>query len=181
MAPQNVTQHTINKNNIPIPVINIQNIQNGQILRPNTPTANSVIRTNMNNANVMCPLSVNINSPMYSLPPSPNTPNYSPVMSPAQRDRHLSPYSTPQSMSPVGKYGQMYSPGSRLVSPAGIMHAGDPYLNNKMQPSPNFPFQPGDILLDTSLPIPSPDFWGDAEMLQGTNELLTAFDDVKLA
>lgn len=169
---QNVPQHIFNRNNIPIPVINIQNVQNKQMLLPNMP------QTNLN-TNVMCPLSVNINSPMYSLPPSPNT--YSPVMSPAQRDRVLSPYSTPQSMSPVGKFNQMYSPGSRLVSPVGIMHAGDPYLTNKMQPSPNFPFQPGELILDTSAPMPSPDFWGDTEMLQGTNELLMAFDDVKLA
>ncbi|XP_028160192.1 hypoxia-inducible factor 1-alpha-like isoform X2 [Ostrinia furnacalis] len=178
MVPQNVPQHTINKNNIPIPVINIQNLQNKQMLRPNTPTAN-IMRTNLN-TNHMSPLSVNTNNPMYSLPPSPNTSNYSPIMSPAQRDRLISPYSTPQSMSPVGKFNQMYSPGSAIVSPAGIMHAGDPYLTNKMQPSPNFPFQPGDLLLDSSMPIPSSDFWEDTEMLQGTNELLTAFDDVKL-
>lgn len=177
MNLQNI-QAQNNLNNIPIPVINMQNLQGKQIIRSNTPVPNSVIHTNLN-SNVMCPLSVNINSPMYSLPSSPNTSNYSPVMSPAQRDRVLSPY-TPQSMSPVGKFSQMYSPGSRIVSPAGILHSGDPYLNNKMQASPGFPFQPGDLIMDTSMPMPSPDFWPDTEMMQGTNELLMAFDDVKL-
>lgn len=174
------TQHIINRNSIPMPVINIQNLQSKQVIRSNAPIPNSVIRQNVT-SNIMCPLSVNITSPMYSLPSSPNTPTYSPAMSPAQRDRVLSPYSTPQSLSPVGKFNQMYSPGSRIMSPLGILHSSDPYLSNKMQTSPGFPIQHGDLLLDSSMPMPSPDFWGDTEMLQGTSELLTAFDDVKLA
>jgi hypothetical protein len=50
-----------------------------------------------------------------------------------------------------------------------------------MQPSPGFPLQPRDLLMDTSVPITTSDFWGDTEMLSGTNEQLTAFDDLKLA
>ncbi|RVE47263.1 hypothetical protein evm_008060 [Chilo suppressalis] len=173
--------HSINSNILPIPVINVQTVSSTKlVMRPNTSIVqNSTTGRNLN-SNITCPLSVNVNSPMYSLPSSPNTSNYSPVMSPAQRDRVLSPYSTPQSLSPVGKFSQMYSPGSRLVSPNGSIHGGDPYLSNKMQASPGFPYQSSDLLLDSNVSMSSSDFWGDTDMLSGTNDLLTAFDDVKL-
>ncbi|CAH0678674.1 unnamed protein product [Chilo suppressalis] len=172
---------SINSNILPIPVINVQTVSSTKlVMRPNTSIVqNSTTGRNLN-SNITCPLSVNVNSPMYSLPSSPNTSNYSPVMSPAQRDRVLSPYSTPQSLSPVGKFSQMYSPGSRLVSPNGSIHGGDPYLSNKMQASPGFPYQSSDLLLDSNVSMSSSDFWGDTDMLSGTNDLLTAFDDVKL-
>lgn len=121
----------------------------------------------------MSPLSLNISSPMYSLPSSP-------AMSPAQRERVMSPYSTPQSMSPVGKFNQ-YSP-NRLLSPASIIQGSDPYLTTKMQPSPSFPLANNDLLLDSNISnvqLPSSDFWSDPEIMQ-TSDLLTAFDDVKL-
>ncbi|XP_049877924.1 hypoxia-inducible factor 1-alpha isoform X2 [Pectinophora gossypiella] len=164
-------QVPINRN-IPLPVINLlQAVPNKQIIR--TPV-NQVVTQELTK-NAMTPLSLNIGSPMYSLPSSPNT-NYSPVMSPAQRERVLSPYSTPQSLSPIGRYQR--SPSSRLVSPVGMMQGSDPYLTNKMQPSPPFPMQTSDFL-DSSVSLTSPDFWTEPE-LQGTNDLLTAFDDVKL-
>lgn len=165
--------------NIQIPVINLQAVPNKQILRttPNVTNIN-MLRTSIANqiapltSNAMSPLSLNIGSPMYSLPSSPNTPSYSPAMSPAQRDRIYSAYSTPQSLSPVGRYQQ--SPRSQLVSPTGVMQGGDPYLNNKMQPSPTY--LQSELLLDSTL---TTDFWTEPE-LQGTTDLLTAFDDVKL-
>ncbi|XP_072930087.1 uncharacterized protein [Epargyreus clarus] len=164
-----------------IPVINIiQTAPNNQLLRGNTPSGNCPpMRTNLP-SNPMSPLTLNVGSPMYSLPPSPNTPNYSPAMSPAQRERVLSPYSTPQSLSPSGKYSQMSSPASnRLLSPnGGVLQGYDPYLTNKMQTSPGFPLQSNDLLMDS--PLSASDFWTESDMLQGTSDLLTAFDDVKL-
>ncbi|XP_013170729.1 PREDICTED: hypoxia-inducible factor 1-alpha-like isoform X2 [Papilio xuthus] len=163
---------SINRNNIPIPVINIIQSSNN-MMRSNTPI------TCINNA--MSPLTLNVNSPMYSLPPSPNTSNYtSPAMSPAQRDLLMSPYSTPQSLSPVGKFSQGYSPNSRHMSPVNMLHGYDPYLNNKMQQSPGFPLQQNDMLLDTNMNLTSTDFWTDPEVIQDTGDLLMAFDDVKL-
>ncbi|KPJ18057.1 Hypoxia-inducible factor 1-alpha [Papilio machaon] len=163
---------SINRNNIPIPVINVIQSSNN-MMRSNTPI------TCINNA--MSPLTLNVNSSMYSLPPSPNTSNYtSPAMSPAQRDLLMSPYSTPQSLSPVGTYTQGYSPNSRNMSPVNMLHGYDPYLNNKMQPSPGFPLQQNDMLLDTNMSLTSTDFWTDPEVMQGTSDLLMAFDDVKL-
>lgn len=170
--------------NIPLPVINLlQACPTKQIIRTpinnnNKSSVNNI--RNINNEispltnNAMSPLSLNISSPMYSLPPSPNTssynsPNYSPAMSPAQRV--LSPYSTPQSLSPVSRFQN--SPG-RLHSPTSIIQGSDPYLNNKMQPSPGFPLQPNDLLLDSNLSLTSPYFWAEPDML------LTAFDDVKI-
>ncbi|XP_063367285.1 hypoxia-inducible factor 1-alpha-like [Cydia amplana] len=148
------------------------------------PTSNLIPKSNMiptpnlirNVTNPMSPLTLNIGSPMYSLPSSPNTPNYSPAMSPAQRERVLSPY-RPQSVSPVGKFKQMYSPG-RLLSPIGVIHGNDPYLTNKMTPSPNYP-QQVDMIIDNNIGLTSNDFWTDTEMLTETN-LLEALDDVKL-
>nr|XP_021192033.2 LOW QUALITY PROTEIN: hypoxia-inducible factor 1-alpha [Helicoverpa armigera] len=173
--PQTINQNA-NRNNIPLPVINLlQGIPNKPIIRSNTPM-NNVMRTNI--ASPMSPLSLNV-SPMYSLPSSPNSYTHSPAMSPAQRDRVMSPYSTPQSMSPVGKF-QQYSPGSRLMSPVGVMKGCDPYLTTKMQPSPGFPLQTTDIMLDSSAPLTTTDFWTESDMLQGTTDLLTALDDVKL-
>ncbi|KAM3962492.1 hypoxia-inducible factor 1-alpha isoform 2-T2 [Aphomia sociella] len=166
-------QNPINRNSIPL--INVQSIPNNKIMHTNT-IPNIM---HMNN-NVMSPLSLNVGSPMYSLPSSPSTPNYSPVMSPALRERVLSPYSTPQSMSPVGKFNQMYSP-NRLLSPGSVIQGNDPYLSNKMQTSPSFPMQPVDLLLDSNVSLAASDFWSETEMLQGTNDLLSAFDDVKLA
>ncbi|XP_039757469.1 uncharacterized protein LOC120631873 isoform X2 [Pararge aegeria] len=164
--------------NIPVPVINIiQSAPNAQ-MRTNTLVSNTPIRTSVA-SNVMSPLSLNVGSPMYSLPSSPNTPCYSPAISPAQKDRVLSPYSTPQSLSPAGSY-QMYSP-NRLLSPSGVMQGYDPYLNNKMQTSPSFRVQSSEMLLDSNLPLASTDFWPDSEMLQDPSDLLSAFDDVKLA
>ncbi|XP_060805046.1 hypoxia-inducible factor 1-alpha isoform X2 [Amyelois transitella] len=161
------SQQNSHCSNMAVPVINIQTIPR---LTPTNAVPNNI------KYNVMSPLSLNIGSPMYSLPSSPNTPNYSPNMSPAQKDRMLSPYSTPQSLSPVGQY--MYSPGNRL-SPTGFIQGNDPYLTNKMQASPAFTIQP-DLLLDSSVGLSTTDFWTDSEMLQ-TNDLLSAFDDVKLA
>ncbi|XP_052744101.1 hypoxia-inducible factor 1-alpha isoform X2 [Bicyclus anynana] len=166
----------INNKNIPIPVINIIQSTPNNMMRANTPIpSGNIIRTVIS---PMSPLSLNIGSPMYSIPPSPKTPSYSPALSPAQKDRVLSPYSTPQSLSPAGSY-QMYSPG-RLLSPSGVMQGYDPYLNNKMQSSPSFPMQATEMILDSNIPLTSTDFWGDSEMLQDTSDLLTAFDDVKL-
>ncbi|CAK1552316.1 unnamed protein product [Leptosia nina] len=146
--------------NIPIPVINIIQAPNKQ-MRANTP------------CDPMSPLSLNVNQ-IYSLPSSPN---YSPAISPVQKDNSLSSFSTPQSLSPASNY-QMYSPGNRLVSPTGILQGYDPYLSVKMQPSPGFPMQCND-LLDSKLTLASTDFWPEADVIQGTSELLTAFDDVK--
>ncbi|XP_059058214.1 hypoxia-inducible factor 1-alpha-like [Achroia grisella] len=165
-------QKPIDRNCIPLPVINIQTVINKPM-----PCTNPISNLMKMGNNVMSPLSLNIGSPMYSLPSSPNTSNYSPAVSPAQRV--LSPYSTPQSMSPVGKFNQMYSP-NRILSPAGVIHGSDPYLSNKMQASPNFPMPTGDLLLDSNGSLTA-DFWADSELLQGTNDLLSAFDDVKLA
>lgn len=159
-----------NMNNIPLPVINLLQGMPKQMLHSNTPM--NVIRSNISSP--MSPLSLNV-SPMYSLPSSPNS--FSPAMSPAQRERVMSPYST-QSLSPVGKF-QQYSPGSRLMSPVGALKGCDPYLTNKMQPSPGFPLQTPDIMLESSVPLAT-DFWTESDMLQGTSDLLTALDDVKL-
>lgn len=179
---------------IPIPVINLlQAVPNTQIIR--TPIINNNNINSMNairNINdeispitkyTMSPLSLNIGSPMYSLPPSPNTsnynsPNYSPAMSPVHRDRVLSPYSTPQSLSPVSRFQK--SQGSLLLSPAGVIQGSDPYLNNKMQPSPGFPLQSNDLLLEPNMSLSAPDFWTEPDVLTGASDLLTAFDDVKL-
>ncbi|KOB69559.1 putative hypoxia-inducible factor 1 alpha [Operophtera brumata] len=193
-----IFQQNINKNAIPI--INImQAVPNKQAMRTNSPI-NQVIRSSITSlGSPMSPLSLNIGSPnmyslpsspamspaqrervmspyspKYSLPPSPNS--YS-SMSPAQRDRVMSPY-TPRSMSPVGKY-QVYSPGSRMLSPTGLIQGSDPYLTTKMQASPGITLQHNELLLDTNVQL-SPGFWPDSEMLQGTSDLLTAFDDVKL-
>lgn len=187
---QTSPQNCLNRS-IPLPVINLlQAVPNTQIIR--TPIANNnsmnIIR-NINNEispltrYAMSPLSLNIGSPMYSLPPSPNTsnynsPNYSPAMSPVQRDRVLTPYSTPQSLSPVSRFQK--SPGNVLLSPAGVIQGSDPYLNNKMQPSPGFPLQSNDLLLESSMSLSAPDFWTEPDVLTGTSDLLTAFDDVKL-
>nr|XP_037876181.1 hypoxia-inducible factor 1-alpha isoform X3 [Bombyx mori] len=163
--------------NMQVPIINItQAVPNKHVMRASTPI--NQMRTNMTTG-PMSPLSLNIGSPMYSLPSSPNSYS-SPAMSPAQRERVMSPYSTPQSLSPVGKFHQMYSPGQRMVSPTGVIQGSDPYLTTKMQPSPGFPMQVNDILLDTNVQLPTSDFWADPEFLQGTSDLLTAFDDVKL-
>lgn len=171
--PQNKQQ---NMNNIPIPVINLlQDMQHKQMMRNNAPIISSVIRSNISSP--MSPLSLNV-SPMYSLPSSPNSYTHSPAMSPAQRERVMSPY-TPQSMSPVGKF-QQYSPGSKMVSPVGVMQGCDPYLNNKMQHSPNFPLQAPEIMLDNNVPLTTNDFWSETDIIQGASDLLTALDDVKL-
>ncbi|CAH0728243.1 unnamed protein product, partial [Brenthis ino] len=160
--------------NIPIPVINIiQSTPNKQMMRANPIPS----QTTLSVASPMSPLTLNVGSPMYSPCVSPNT-TYSPAISPTPKDRVLSPYSTPQSLSPAGSY-QMYSP-NRLLSPTGVMQGYDPYLTNKMQSSPGFALQSTDMLLDSNIPLTSTDFWPDSEMLQGTSELLTAFDDVKL-
>lgn len=194
MNPQH--QQSLDKN--VIPMINIiQAVPNSQIMRTISPI-NQVLRTSIGSP--MSPLSLNIGSPnMYSLPSSPamspaqrdrvmspyspkyslpSSPvSYSPAMSPAQRERVASPY-TPQSMSPVGKY-QVYSP-NRLLSPAGVIHGNDPYLTTKMQASPNLALQHNELLLDSNVQLTSSDFWPDPEIMQGTCDLLTAFDDVKL-
>ncbi|CAG9789062.1 unnamed protein product [Diatraea saccharalis] len=177
---QKTSPHRIlNCNTLPIPVINIHTVSNSKVaMLPNNSIQNSAIDTHMT-SNISCPLSVNVNSPIYSLPSSPNNSIYSPAISPAQRDLGLSPYSTPQSLSPIGKFNQIYSP-SKLVSPGGVLNGGDPYLSNKVQTSPGFPYQARDLLLDSNVSISSPDFWTDADILSGTNDLLTAFDDVKL-
>lgn len=184
---QNIPQNSLNSS-IPLPVINLlQGVPHTQIIC--TPIANN---NNIRNINdeispltkyAMSPLSLNISSPMYSLPPSPstsnyNSPNYSPAMSPVQRDRVLSPYSTPQSLSPVNRFQK--SPGSILLSPTGIIQGSDPYLNNKMQPSPGFPLQSNDLLLESNMSLSAPDFWTEPDVLTGASDLLTAFDDVKL-
>ncbi|XP_073950650.1 HIF-1 transcription factor component sima isoform X2 [Choristoneura fumiferana] len=163
---------------IPVPVINLMQSRNKPIPNSNLIPSGNIIPIRSSVSNPMSPLSLNVGSPMYSLPSSPNT-CYSPAMSPAYRERVLSPYSTPQSMSPVGRYPQMYSPGSRLLSPMGVIHGSDPYLTNKLL-SPSFPHQQADTMMDTSMPITSTDFWPESEMIQGSNDLLTAFDDVKL-
>lgn len=166
----------MNGNSIPMPTINIiQTGPNKHIMSTNTPIT-QVMRTN----SPMSPLSLNIGSPVYSLPSSPSSYN-SPAMSPAQRDRVvMSPYSTPQLLSPVGKFHQVYSPGSRVVSPVGVIQGCDPYLTTKMQPSPGFQMQSTDMLLNSNVGLNTSDYWNDADMLQGTSDLLTAFDDVKL-
>lgn len=172
-TPQLSPRNQIPTNSIPLPVINIQSMPNKPLMRATAPM-HQVIRSTTNSP--MSPLSLNVGSPMYSLPSSPNS--YSPGMSPAHRERVMSPY-TPQSLSPVGKFHQVYSPG-RLLSPVGVIQGCDPYLNNKMQASPGFPLQTSDILLDSSMPLNSSDFWNETDMMQ-TSDLLTAFDDVKLA
>ncbi|XP_026315120.1 hypoxia-inducible factor 1-alpha isoform X2 [Hyposmocoma kahamanoa] len=187
-----IPQSPLNKN-IPIPVINLlQAVPNTQIIRTPISNNNNNNVSTIRNINdeispltkyAMSPLSLNIGSPMYSLPPSPNTsnynsPNYSPAMSPVHRDRVLSPYSTPQSLSPVSRFQK--SPGNVLLSPAGVIQGSDPYLNNKMQPSPGFPLQSNDLLLESSMSLSAPDFWTEPDVLTGTSDLLTAFDDVKL-
>lgn len=172
---QPIIQNT-SKNNIPLSVINVlQGVTNKQMLRTNTQMNPHVLRTNMTSS-PMSPLSLNV-SPMYSLPPSPNSYN-SPAISPAQRERVMSPYSTPQSMSPVGQF-QQYSPGSRIMSPVGVMQGRDPYFTNKMQPSPGFLHTPEIQILD-SVTLTGTDFWPESDMMQGTNDLLAALDDVKL-
>lgn len=93
-------------------------------------------------------------------------------MSPALKERVMSPY-TPQSMSPVGKY--LYSPNR--LSPA--IQGNDPYLTTKMQASP-ITLHHEIPLMDTNVQMNSSDFWPDTEILPGTSDLLTAFDDVKL-
>ncbi|KOB69806.1 putative hypoxia-inducible factor 1 alpha [Operophtera brumata] len=187
-----IFQQNINKNAIPI--INImQAVPNKQAMRTNSPI-NQVIHLSITSlGSPMSPLSLNIGSPnMYSLPSSPAmspaqrervmspyspkysfppSPNSYSSMSPAQRDRVKSPY-TPRSMSPVGKY-QVYSPGSRMLSPTGLIQGSDPYLTTKMQASPGIALQHNELLLDTNVQL-SPDFWPDSEMLQGTSDLLTA-------
>ncbi|CAB3248811.1 unnamed protein product [Arctia plantaginis] len=164
------------RNNIPLSVINVlQGFANKQMIRTNTQMNPHVLRTNMTSS-PMSPLSLNV-SPMYSLPSSPNSYN-SPAISPAQRERVMSPYSTPQSMSPVGQF-QQYSPGSRIMSPVGVMKGCDPYLTNKMQPSPGFLHTP-EIQILNSVPLTVTDFWPESDMMQGTNDLLAALDDVKL-
>lgn len=166
------TNHNIIRSNIPMSVINVlQNVPK-HIIRTNTPINTQVFRSNMT-PSPMSPLSLNI-SPMYSLPSSPNSYN-SPAISPAQKERVMSPY-TPQSISPAGTY-QQYSPASRIMSPVGIMNGCDPYLTNKMQTSPGF-LQTPEIQLDSG-PL-STDYWSESDIMQGTNELLTALDDVKL-
>ncbi|KAJ8724059.1 hypothetical protein PYW07_008039 [Mythimna separata] len=167
--PHTIPQNT-NINNIPLPVINL--LQQQQIIRNNTNM--TAMRTNISSP--MSPLSLNV-SPMYSLPSSPNSYTHSPAMSPAQRERVMSPYSTPQSLSPVGKF-QQYSPGSRLMSPVGVMKGCDPYLS-KMQPSPGF-LQTPEIMLEANGQMSTNDFWSEADLLQNTSDLLTALDDVKL-
>lgn len=171
--PQRTQQTALNKTAIPI--VHIIPAEPRDMVPTNTPLT-QVMRSSM--ASPMSPLSLNIGSPMYSLPSSPNSYS-SPAMSPAQRDRVMSPYSpyTPQSMSPIGKFHQVYSPGNRLLSPAGVIQGNDPYLTTKMQLSPNYM---QNDLIDNNVQLSSSDFWPDSEMLQGTNDLLTAFDDVKL-
>ncbi|CAH2094387.1 unnamed protein product [Euphydryas editha] len=179
MNSQRVPQSPVNRN-IPISVINIlHSTSNKPVMRDNTSMTNGqIIRPTISNP--MSPLTLNVVSPMYSLPPSPNTPNYSPAISPVPKDRVLSPYSTPQSLSPAGSY-QMYSP-NRLLSPTGAMQGYDPYLTNKMQSSPEFLTQPNEMLLDSNIPPLSTDFWPDSNIFnnQSTSDLLIAFDDVKL-
>lgn len=181
-APSQPPPHSPVNKNIPIPVINIIRAgPNEPLMRSNTPLPSGpIIRTTVcHSPSPLSPLSLNVDSPMYSLPSSPNTPNYSPAMSPVPKDRVLSPYSTPQSLSPAGSY-HLYSPANKLLSPSGVMQGYDPYLNNKMQTSPGLALQSSDILLD-SMSLVSSDYWPDSEILQvGTNDLLTAFDDVKL-
>lgn len=177
MNSQRVPQSPANRN-IPISVINILQ-SNKPVMRDNTPMSNGqMICSTISSP--MSPLTLNVGSPMYSLPSSPNTPNYSPAISPAPKDRVLSPYSTPQSLSPAGSY-QTYSP-SRLLSPTGVMQGYDPYLTHKLQTSPEFMIQPNDMLLDSNIPLPSTDFWPDSDIFsnQSTSDLLIAFDDVKL-
>ncbi|XP_045452892.1 hypoxia-inducible factor 1-alpha isoform X1 [Melitaea cinxia] len=177
MNSKRVPQSPVNRN-IPISVINI--LQSSKpVMRDNTSMSNGqIIRSTISSP--MSPLTLNVGSPMYSLPSSPNTPNYSPAISPAPKDRVLSPYSTPQSLSPAGSY-QTYSPG-RLLSPTGVMQGYDPYLTHKMQTSPEFMIQPNDMLLASNIPLPSTDFWPDSDIFsnQSTSDLLIAFDDVKL-
>lgn len=129
-------------------------------------------------ANNLSPLSLNV-SPMGSLPSSPNS--YSPAISPARVDQNRSPYATPPSVSPNGRY--MYPVTKQPI----ILQTNlDPYLTNKMQTSPvlyagrsNLQ-TPIESLLDTTVAASPTDFWTDAEMLQNTSDLLTALDDVKL-
>ncbi|GBP67809.1 hypothetical protein EVAR_53805_1 [Eumeta japonica] len=132
--------------------------------QPNNPSV-----MNAGNLNLMSPLNVNVGSPMYSLPSSPN---YSPVMSPAQKERIISPYPTPpQSLSPVGNYYVNKAPPNRA-----LQTTKDPFLTNKMQVSPGLPQiqRNNDVLLDST--IETPDFWMDSEFLQGTADLLTALE-----
>ncbi|XP_041969857.1 hypoxia-inducible factor 1-alpha-like isoform X2 [Aricia agestis] len=156
------TPPTPQSRDIPLPVINLLQAEPiKQMTRANKSIAIVPnIRANLTNA--MSPLSVNIGS-MY-LP----SPTYSDV---SPRKDLISPYSTPQSLSPNS---YMYSP-NRLLSPVGALQGYDPYLN-KFQPSPGFPQAD---LMESNIPIAS-DFWTDTEMLQNTSDLMSAFDDVKL-
>ncbi|XP_050671992.1 uncharacterized protein LOC126970235 isoform X3 [Leptidea sinapis] len=159
---------------MPIPVINIvEAALNKQNARANTASGAQMIRWPSNS---MSPLSLNISSPMwYSLPTSPN---YSSSLSPAQKNRVQSPYATPQSLSPASTYSQ-YSPSNKL-SPNPALQGYDPYLCNKMQPSPTFSIHSNEMLLDSNMPLSTSDLWPESEMIQNTSDLLTAFDDVKL-
>lgn len=162
-------QNTNNINNIPLPVINLlQGMPTNQQMVCNSNINMTAMRTNISSP--MSPLSLNV-SPMY--PSSPNSYTHSPAMSPAQRV--MSPY-TPQSLSPAGTF-QQYSPASRLMSP--VMQGCDPYLSNKMQPSPSF-LQTPELMLESNGQLNTTDFWSEADMLQNTSDILTALDDVKL-
>lgn len=128
-------------------------------------------------SNPTSPLSLNIGSPMYSS--LPGSPNCSPAMSPVQRERILSPY--PKSLTPGHINHMQYSPvSSRMVSPTGLLQAGDPYLPNQMQASPNFVACHQQSVNDVEMMIPSTDFWMDQDIFQDSNNLLTGLDDIKL-
>ncbi|XP_048486071.1 uncharacterized protein LOC105384842 isoform X4 [Plutella xylostella] len=116
--------------------------------------------------NPMSPLSLSIDTSMYGVYGR----NCSPAISPAQKERLLSPYSTPPSMSPAEKY-TIYSPSG---TPTQVLQSNcDPYLTNKSV-SPSIGLQRDtqqEMLMDPSM---AADFWSDADMI------LTAFDDVRL-
>ncbi|VVD00410.1 unnamed protein product [Leptidea sinapis] len=171
---QNAARRLPMSKSMPIPVINIvEAALNKQNARANTASGAQMIRWP---SNPMSPLSLNISSPMwYSLPTSPN---YSSSLSPAQKNRVQSPYATPQSLSPASTYSQ-YSPSNKL-SPNPALQGYDPYLCNKMQPSPTFSIHSNEMLLDSNMPLTTSDLWPESEMIQNTSDLLTAFDDVKL-
>lgn len=146
------------------------------VLKPVQPTLftqNYINPLNNQSTITTSPLPLNINIPVYS--PISASPNCSPAMSPIQRDRLISLYPRTQSPKFNSQLGRHSPLARKAVSPGGLLQ-NDPYLTNKMQPSPILSQQTStdvDMLLST-------DFWMDTDMFQDSRDLLTGLDDIKL-
>lgn len=144
----------------------------------------TVIRTNLSGvlSNPSSPLSLNISSPMYtSLPSSANS---SPAMSPAHRDRLLSPYPKSQSPSDFGQTNIGSNKLLSIVSNASTINMGnnrvlqmnrDPFLTNKMQPSPTLLQKTEVQTTDMDSLLENTEFWMDTDILDET--ILNALGD----